>query len=780
MLSRFISFLLFILVSAISFGQQSGNISGAVNCATTLIPVKGALVSIEGKHSGAVTDSLGKFIISNLKAGQYLLSISHIGYQKISKKISLKEGQNINLRLFLNDTVFISDAVEIIAPKSNTIEKPGRIHILDAGDIALAPVQSIDQMMDYTSGIVTGNTTGIFSNRVVVTMRGMPPNDQSRTLVIMDGVPLNKADGGSVNWHLLNKNNTDEILITKGPGPAKYGSGAMGGVIEINSARPSQKNEATVSIDYGTFNTLKTAASYAGIRKLNKNNNRIFWNVYANTLNSDGYITIPEVFHTIEDTILVPVFIEEYTAGFKTGIDFNNGNSIEINAVYSNDSRGNGVQVFDNYGAFSKHKTLSMSGRYKGHKNYLKWQHVFFANTENYFRIYEYMNEGTYKLYDASAVRNDLGLNADFDYFRYKRHKISFGFNGKLGSVQGTDTYYTSTDIIENAGKNNIFALYAQNNFELIPGILDVNAGIRYDLANFYDAYFRILYPSYAIAFYKDFETESTPAKHWNALSPRLSLRFSTNDKYRIFTSFARGFRAPVLDDMTRTGNRRGTFAIANPNLKPEFINAFELGGDFIPSNAWLFSASLFYSIGRDFMYYTSTGDTVNMGYKLAPIISRENIGKVSIGGIETEIRYKPHEKISCFLNYTLTQTEITEHRVKNLAVDSNLTGKQLTDIPLHKASAGINWYGKMAHVSLMAKYYGSRWINEFNTVDTEYFKTAQFVPYTVINLRAEKTFLKYYSASFQIENVLNTKFIDSRLDEAPGRMFFLGLKFKM
>jgi len=57
-------------------------------------------------------------------------------------------------------------------------------------------------------------------------------------LVLLDGIPLNKSDEGSVNWNMINKDDIDQIKIIKGPGPAKYGSGAMGGVIELTSKKP--------------------------------------------------------------------------------------------------------------------------------------------------------------------------------------------------------------------------------------------------------------------------------------------------------------------------------------------------------------------------------------------------------------------------------------------------------------------------------------------------------------------------------------------------------------
>ncbi|MDD3877658.1 MAG: TonB-dependent receptor, partial [Bacteroidales bacterium] len=621
------------------------------------------------------------------------------------------------------------------------------------------------------------NTTGIFSNKAVVTMRGMPANEQGRTLVIMDGVPMNKADGGSVNWNLLNKNNISEINVIKGPGPAKYGSGAMGGVIELITMPPSEKFAGHVNFEYGSFNTFGADANLSGNTSLKKTSQNFFWNLTANGKQSDGYINTPEEFQTIEDTILVPSFLKEFAVGLKTGFDFGNNHIVELQGQFFDDMRGNGVQVFDNFGAYSKHKTLSTLVKYKGMSNFFKWQINVFNNSENYFRIYEYMREGEYKLYEADALRNDMGLQLDAENYNFDNHKISFGFNMKSGSVNGSDTYFTSTDIINNAGKMDIWALYLQDEISLIKQKLFFNAGIRYDYARFYDAHFSIDYPSYSIAFYDNFETLNLPVKSWDAFSPRLSLRYNRNENSRLFVSYARGFRAPTLDDLSRTGSRKGTFVIANPDLKPEILNAFEIGGDMQFCKNLLVSLSLFHSMGQDFMYYTSTGDTVNMGYRLAPIISKNNIGKVGISGVEAETKYVFNEKINFFFNYTFTHAVIIQHNVLDVKIDSNLTGNFLTDIPQHKFSSGLRWYHKIVNTSVLAKYQGETWINEWNTEDTEYFFTDKFEDYIILNIRFEKTFAKYFTTSLQFENILDTRFVDGSLQECPGRMIFVGLK---
>ncbi|MFU8844962.1 MAG: TonB-dependent receptor plug domain-containing protein, partial [Bacteroidales bacterium] len=421
-------------------------LTGRIKETSTLQPVAGASVLIKEINKGTVSGEDGHFTIDDLAVGNYTIMISHIGYQRFVKKIELNPGESLKINIFLEDSVFSTAPVEIVASQMNSVFNQGlRMNTIDAKEITSAPVQTVSQIIDHTPGVLTNNTTGIYSSRVIVTMRGMPANDQGRTLVVMDGIPLNKADGGSVHWNIFNKNNIENITVVKGPGPAKYGSGAMGGVIEIETKKPTGRIAGSLNLEYGSYNTFAGELILSGLEKVNRKEQQFFWGLNLLGRSSDGYVTTPEVYHTIEDTIIVPSFMEEYMLTLKTGYDFGKNHIVEGQVLFFDDMRGNGVQVFDEFGAYSKHRTINSMLKYSGFRGFLKWRMNIFNNAENYFRIYEYMREGEYKLYEADAFRGDMGLQLDLDYFRFNNHKISFGIQVKSGKVSGSDTYYTST-----------------------------------------------------------------------------------------------------------------------------------------------------------------------------------------------------------------------------------------------------------------------------------------------------------------------------------------------
>lgn len=91
-----------------------------------------------------------------------------------------------------------------------------------------------------------------------VSIRGLAGDEQGRTLVLFDGIPINTSDEGSVNWNSIHIDNVQRIEVFKGPGSSLYGNSAMGGVINIISKRPVSPFSLNASGSYGSLNTWKT------------------------------------------------------------------------------------------------------------------------------------------------------------------------------------------------------------------------------------------------------------------------------------------------------------------------------------------------------------------------------------------------------------------------------------------------------------------------------------------------------------------------------------------
>src|SRR5471030_68503 len=74
-----------------------------------------------------------------------------------------------------------------------------------------------------------------------VSLRGIGPSGQSRTLVLLDGIPFNDPFGGWVYWTRVPLISVDRVEVAEDPTLSLYGNSAMGGVINIITSRPTPR-----------------------------------------------------------------------------------------------------------------------------------------------------------------------------------------------------------------------------------------------------------------------------------------------------------------------------------------------------------------------------------------------------------------------------------------------------------------------------------------------------------------------------------------------------------
>lgn len=71
-----------------------------------------------------------------------------------------------------------------------------------------------------------------------VSLRGLGPSGASRSLVLLDGVPLNDPFGGWVPWSLLQPDSIARAEIVPGGGAAAWGNASLAGVIQLFYGQP--------------------------------------------------------------------------------------------------------------------------------------------------------------------------------------------------------------------------------------------------------------------------------------------------------------------------------------------------------------------------------------------------------------------------------------------------------------------------------------------------------------------------------------------------------------
>ena len=108
-----------------------------------------------------------------------------------------------------------------------------------------------------------------------------------QTLVLIDGVPQNKQDAsGAVSLEHLMLENVERVEIVRGNVSAIYGSGAIGGVIQIFTKIGSRQPSASVSAELGPRGTRKLSGHLSG----SVGNTAI--SVGVSRFSTDGFSTI--------------------------------------------------------------------------------------------------------------------------------------------------------------------------------------------------------------------------------------------------------------------------------------------------------------------------------------------------------------------------------------------------------------------------------------------------------------------------------------------------------
>jgi len=728
----------------------------------------GANVLVHKLNLGGTSNVNGQYQIVNLKPGKYTIEVSFIGYADASKIIQLSDTENLILDFKLTQANIEMSSVVITATRTqrNIEDIPARMALVDASQVEEYPASNVDDVLKSVSNVYVNRSWGIFSKNTSVTMRGL--DGTSRTLVLMNGVPLNKVSGGQIQWSLIQPEDVERIEVIKGPGSALYGMNAMGGVINVITKKPQKKFNLDAGLQMGSMGTIGGNLALGGNYVVN--NKGLYWGLNGFYRQGDGYIIEPE---ESRDSTDVEAYLFEGNVSGLLGYRFNTNHSLELSYEYHDEIRGDGKQVFEEDGGYNKYAIHYARAKYQGNINGAVLVANAFYQLENYKRQSETVNStGTYRLYETDSKKHDQGLWLTYTKKWFRNNNFTLGADIHDGSVNATDTYYTSTDEIHYNGKLSFIGLFVQDEISMMNNKLKLIAGLRMDVANFRDGSQKVTDPSDVTGFpydmYQEFD-ENT----WTSFSPKLSGMFTFNPNISAYMSLSNGFNPPKLDDLCKSGKISKGFKIANPELQPETIGTIEFGANWKPHKKISIEPSAYISGGKDFQYFVPTGDSIDTGGgDLKPYLKRENISEVEIIGAEFNFQYLVRNGISINANYAYNHSVITKYDAENVSPEEDLTGKFLAEVPQHTAFTSVDWRNKILDVYLTCLYVGEIWADEYNTQKID--------DYFMFDINLSKEFLVHYRISLMVQDIFDRQPIDKKMRLAPGRFFLAKLQYKL
>ena len=140
-------------------------------------------------------------------------------------------------------------------------------------------------------------------------------------------------------------------------------------------------------------------------------------------------------------------------------------------------------------------------------------------------------------------------------------------------------------------------------------------------------------------------------------ISPKLGVMYKINDDSNIYTQYVRGFRAPPFDDVN-IGLNIPIFnlrAIANPDLKSETSNGFELGYRYFGEKN-LFNFTLFYT---DYNNFIETKARIGIDPDTGTLLFQSrNIDEAEIYGLEFSHKWQINDAFSSYTSLAWTKGE--------------------------------------------------------------------------------------------------------------------------
>ncbi len=279
--------LMTLLVPLPSYGADTGTVKGKVIDKADGEGVYGASVTIAGTTIGTATDLNGNFTLQNVPAKSQKVSVSIVGYAPASQIVNVGTGQTSIVKMQLGQTTIMASEVVVGASlfKQDRLNVPVTVNIVSKEKIKQESNPTLDRVIEDVPGVVVnragGQTTSTVQIRGSNTYQGGAIG--TRVQGYYDGFPLNTPETGEVVWSSVNMNAADKVEILKGAAANLYGSGAMGGVVNVFGHLP-EKFEVKAGINGGFYDTPPSSDQSV----FRNGYDQRFWNSYVGVGNKSG------------------------------------------------------------------------------------------------------------------------------------------------------------------------------------------------------------------------------------------------------------------------------------------------------------------------------------------------------------------------------------------------------------------------------------------------------------------------------------------------------------
>jgi iron complex outermembrane receptor protein len=589
---------LFIII-VVSFGTINGQctftLTGKVIDDHDRKPLEFAEIYIHELKKGALTDSLGNYIITGLCKGTYTLKCMHLGCEDIEAPIFITGNtvKNFYPEHHLHELGLI-DIVTERGPEKTTLNS----YEMKGKELDETRGQSLGEALKNVTGLSVIQTGASISKPVI---HGLHSN---RILILNNGIRQEGQQWGSEHAPEIDPFIANKLTVIKGANGVRYGSDAIAGVIlvEPNKLRDSVGMGGELNL-VGFSNG--RSGTFSGIVEQNlKRLPSLSWRLQG-TLKKGGTLNTPTYY-------LKNTGMEEYNfsaaAGWtKTnyGVEIFYSQFNTTIAVLSASHIGNVTDLMNaivrpeplEKGAFTYQ--ISRPYQHIEHELFKAKAYLYTGNSGKLSLVYARQYNLRYEydkhkpLKDSLAALNNPELQFEITshsadlLWEHNAVKRFTGTIGISGMKQGNT--YEGRFFIPNY-RNYTGGIYLIERWT--KNKLQLEAGVRYDYRHL-----------------KVFKYENnvivSPVYAYRNSSGTVGAIYKFSENLTSTINIGTAWRAPVVNELYSDGIHHGaaTYEIGDRNLKPEKATNYIVSIQYMKPEKWNVEVSAYHNIINDFIY---------------------------------------------------------------------------------------------------------------------------------------------------------------------------------
>lgn len=629
---------------------------------------------------------------------------------------------------------------------STTANEPFTITIIDREDLRRAPQLRLDDILrNAAPGFSLFRRS---SSRVAnptaqgVSLRNVGPNGAGRTLVLLDGIPLNDPFAGWIPWSRVPPSSLREVLVNPGGGAGLFGNAALAGTIHLLSEERSGNSVELL----GTIGNRNTSEASLNARIETK---RFSLTAFVDRFETGGYPVLQANQRGPVDTAA-----DASSWVWQSRLEWNRDEQtrLAITAGAFEEDRNNGTQLTRNssdgqdlsatWDRFIP--TLDANVRLQAYAQRRSFRSTF--SSVNADRSVE-----TLALDQFDVPANAAGGSAVWSQRIGERHRLIAGADFRWGEGETNEQFLRIDDAFtrfRNAGGRQLFlGAFLEENWSVTEAIKIVASG-RIDYWQQFDG-LRIERDRITGA-----PLRNDQFARQDGVSPngRLGVTANLTRSLRTRGAVYSGFRAPTLNELYRPFRVGNDITEANAALEPERLLGAELGLDWEPVERFSFSVTGFYNQLRDAIGNVTIGEgpgTFEPGGfvpKGGVLRQRRNLDRVEVVGIEAKLIWKFATDWRVRAQYLHTHPTVAR-----ASEARQLEGKLLAQAPEQVAVAALEWTPGRWQLGAQVRYVGRQFEDDLNTLRLAHFAT--------VDLSLGYDFNDHLGASLKVENLFNTEF---------------------